>query len=281
MSAGVGAGPLAHRRPGRGRRRACAASTVLARAEMGLFLPFMVLPILLRVPGLDVRPAARPARASPAALAARGRRAVDAVEPRPASTSRCSISTNDGTTLLGANCPRAYDAGLIGSWSLQVRARPRRREGLGDPSVEAKEQRRAGLRLHRATTSAGSRRWSSPARAARSASGGPTRWSTPTRARAGRSGRRGPGSGTFWVLTPVAIAGAVVLRRRRVTLAPFAAALATVVLVSGALLRHPPVPPAPRRRGHGAGRGGARRAAQAAGATAPTADAAAASPPTT
>ena len=38
---------------------------------------------------------------------------------------------------------------------------------------------------------------------------------------------------TFWVLTPVAIAGAVILRRRRVTIAPFVAAVATVVLVSG------------------------------------------------
>ena len=116
--------------------------TVLARAEMALFLPFMILPILLTAPGLDVRQ-----RLGRLVLAAAVAGAV--VAPWTAwNLTRfdepVTISTNDGTTLLGANCRESYEGGFIGFWNLRcvVDQTPK---GLADPSVEAKEQRRLAL----------------------------------------------------------------------------------------------------------------------------------------
>ena len=90
--------------------------TVLARAEMGLFLPFMVLPILLTVPGLDWRQ--RVGRLLVAVALAGAVVAPWTAWNLTRFDEPVVISTNDGTTLLGANCPQTYDTRLVGWWSL-------------------------------------------------------------------------------------------------------------------------------------------------------------------
>ena len=142
-----------------------------------------------------------------------------------------TISTNDGTTLLGANCRESYEGGFIGFWNLRcvVDQTPK---GLADPSVEAKEQRRLAFdymrdhlgRLPKVVVAREGRTfgfWRPDQMVFSNQAEGRPRWAS------------WAGLVTFWVLTPVAIAGAVILRRRRVTIAPFVAAVATVVLVSG------------------------------------------------
>jgi hypothetical protein len=141
-----------------------------------------------------------------------------------------TVSTNDGTTLLGANCPQVYDTALIGSWSLEcvIAQTPK---GLADPSVEAKIQRRKALDYIRDNT--GKLPKVVVAREGRTFG-----FWRPDQMVYANQGEGRPewaswaGLWTFWLLLPLAGYGAIVLRRRGVTLAPFGAALATVVLVS-------------------------------------------------
>jgi 4-amino-4-deoxy-L-arabinose transferase-like glycosyltransferase len=201
--------------------------TVLARAEMGLFLPFMILPILLVVDGLGAWQ--RLGRIVLAGLMTLAVVAPWTVSMQGRYDEPVFVSTNDGTTLLGANCPQVYDTALIGSWSIDCV------EKLGpktlDPSNDATKQRHLAFDYIKAHEG---------------------RLPLVLLAREGRTfGLWRPDQGvyinqgegrpewaswaglvTFWALTPFAVYGALVLRRRRVTLAPFVAALATVVVVS-------------------------------------------------
>jgi 4-amino-4-deoxy-L-arabinose transferase-like glycosyltransferase len=201
--------------------------TVLARAEMGLFLPFMILPILLVVDGLGAWQ-----RVGRIVLA--GAMTLVVVAPWTLSMQGrydkpVFVSTNDGTTLLGANCPEVYDTASIGSWSIDCV------EHLGprtlDPSNDASKQRRIAFdyikahegRLPLVLVAREGRTfgfWRPDQLAYLNQGEGRPKWAS------------WAGLVTFWVLTPFAVYGAIVLRRRRVTLAPFIAALATVVLVS-------------------------------------------------
>jgi 4-amino-4-deoxy-L-arabinose transferase-like glycosyltransferase len=202
--------------------------TVLARAEMGLFLPFMVLPILLVARDLDLRQ--RLGRLVVAGAVAAAVLAPWMVSNLVRFDEPVLISTNDGTTLLGANCPQVYDTSLIGSWSLKCVLDLS--SGKGDPSTQAKEQRRLAIdyigdhagRLPIVVVAREGRTfgyWRPDQMVYANQGEGRPKWAS------------WAGLATFWALTPVAVAGAVLLHRRQVTLAPFAAALVTVVVVSG------------------------------------------------
>jgi 4-amino-4-deoxy-L-arabinose transferase-like glycosyltransferase len=194
---------------------------------MGLFLPFMILPILLVVDGL--RGWQRIGR-----IVLAGVMTIAVVAPWTLSMQGrydkpVFVSTNDGTTLLGANCPEVYDTASIGSWSIDCV------EHLGpktlDPSNDASKQRRIAFdyieahegRLPLVLVAREGRTfgfWRPDQLAYLNQGEGRPKWAS------------WAGLVAFWVLTPCAVYGALVLRRRRVTLAPFIAALATVVVVS-------------------------------------------------
>jgi 4-amino-4-deoxy-L-arabinose transferase-like glycosyltransferase len=226
------AGVALARAPTIGRAAAAGALcglTVLARAEVGLFLPLMIVPILVVVPGLGARQ--RIGRVLVAGAVAAAVVAPWTISNLVRYEEPVFISTNDGTTLLGANCPETYDTHLVGAWSVRcvVDQTPK---GLPDASVESKEQRSIAIeylrdhlgRLPVVLVAREGRTfgfWRPDQMAYANQGEGRPRWAS------------WAGFATFWAMAPVAIAGAVVLRRRRdTTLAPFAAALITVVGVS-------------------------------------------------
>ncbi len=202
---------------------------VLTRAETGIFFVLMIVPLLAVARDLDWR-----AKLLRIALAAACMIAV--VTPwtvwvhgqfsRPV-----LVSTNDGLTLAGANCDETYYTGVVGFWSLDCGA------ALLDPALDA-SQNSANLR-------------SDALSYARAHAG---RIPTVIVAREGRIfGFWGPGEiarytegegrpfvlswlgfVTFWALIPFAVIGAVQLRRRGITILPFAATLISAVLLAAA-----------------------------------------------
>ena len=152
------------------------------------------------------------------------------------------LSTNDGTTLLGANCDTTYYDD-IGGWDIRclepvpndetVDASVRSASGATSPSTTS------------ATTSAGCRSSSPPASAGSSTSTGCARSSPSTAARRRPSGRCGLGIVCWWVLAVAAVVGWRVARpagRRRAgavprpwwLVVPLGAVLVTTVLFYGA-----------------------------------------------
>lgn len=202
---------------------------VLARAEVGLYLPFMIVPILAAAGAL-----ARRERLARMVLAAGVTVAV--IAPWALwNLSRFEdpvlVSTNDGITLYGANCPVTYDSGLVGSWSLGCVLRS------FDDDLDASENstRQRSLAVRYAREHLGSVPKVVLAREGRTFGF----WRPDQSAYAGRGEGRPrlaswAGYFAFWALVPVGIAGAVALRRRRTSVVPFAASLATVVVVSAA-----------------------------------------------
>lgn len=219
------------RRPTMGRAAGAGAVcglTVLARAEMGLFLPLMIAPVVLTAGALTW--SQRLAR-----LALAAGLTVAVVAPWSLwSTSRFEepvlVSTNDGTTLLGANCPATYSGTITGGWSLrcvldsgaagldasQLSARQRR---LAVDNIRANRGRLPVVLLAREGRTFGF--WRPDQQAYANQGEGRPRWAT------------WAGFVTFWALVPFTVAGTVVLRRRGTTVAPILAAAVTVVLVSG------------------------------------------------
>jgi hypothetical protein len=227
----------------------------LTRAETGLFLPLLVWPTIVLA-----RDATRRERAARLAAATAATALVMAPwtifnltrfdEPVP-------ISTNDGLTLLGANCAETYDGDILGGWliepciedfwaSMDDRKPPgpssfppdepcpdfnQHRPPCWDAATISKLMRADGLGyaadhlddLPRVFAARNGRVWGwyrlDQAMAA-GANEGRARWVT-------RLGYWGA-----WAMIPLAAAGAVVLRRRKVSLLPFGASLAIVVLVS-------------------------------------------------
>lgn len=209
--------------------------TILARAEIGLFLPLLIVPAIVLARDLAWRD--RLLRSGAACLMA-----VLVVAPWTLWNTLefedpVLISSNDGTTLLGANCPRTYESHTIGSWSIQCVVDFNRAEGTEERGLDASQvsklQRDAAVDYVRQH---------------------PRRIPKVVYARLGRTfgfyavdqqvyinqGEGRPkwaswaGYYTFWALIPVSIAGAVALRRRRADLLPAAATLVTVVVVSTA-----------------------------------------------
>ncbi len=217
-----------------GARRAAAAgalcgAAVLTRAETVLFLPLMVAPVIV------VRSSAGLARRVGVTALSFGVAAAVVAPWALWSSSRfaepVTVSTNDGTVLAGANCPATYGGDGLGSWQIDCvaavdvtgldaaqAARVQRQAGLDHVRdnlarvpivVVAREARSVGL-LHPAQMAhdnqfEGRRPWAT--------------WAC---------------FAAFWLLVVPSIAGARTLRRRGVTLIPFAACLLTSVAVIAA-----------------------------------------------
>ena len=207
--------------------------TILARAEIGLFLPLLIVPAIALARDLPWRD-----RILRSALAC----AMAALVVAPWTLWNLTefedpvlISTNDGTTLLGANCPRTYGTHTVGSWSLQCILDFNDAERVAERDLDASEA--SGLQREAAVEYI---------------TDNPRRLPKVVYARLGRTFgwyaldqqvyiNQGEGRPTwaswagyygFWALVPVSIAGAVALRRRRADLLPAATTLVTVVVVS-------------------------------------------------
>jgi 4-amino-4-deoxy-L-arabinose transferase-like glycosyltransferase len=196
----------------------------LCRAELGLFLPLLV------VPAIGARRWKLVAVAMAAgALTVAPWSAWNAAElHRPV-----LLSTNDGTTLLGANCPDTYVRGEVGTWSVFCVIESERvgRVGAGlDASDVAARQRAAALRYVRAHL--GRVPLVLLAREGRTFGF----WRPDQQVRSNRYEGRPTwaswaGYAVFWLLVPLSVVGAWRLRRRGVPLLPFAACAVVAVVV--------------------------------------------------
>ena len=207
--------------------------TILARAEIGLFLPLLIVPAIALARDLPWRD--RILRSALACVMAALVVAPWTLWNMAEFEDPVLISANDGTTLLGANCPRTYGTHTIGSWSLQCVVDFNATEGVAERGLDASEvsalQRDAAVDY---------------------VTDHPGRLPKVVYARLGRTfgwyrvdqqvyinqGEGRPkwaswaGYYSFWALVPVSIAGAVALRRRKADLLPAATTLVTVVVVS-------------------------------------------------
>jgi 4-amino-4-deoxy-L-arabinose transferase-like glycosyltransferase len=138
------------------------------------------------------------------------------------------LSTNDGLTVLGANCPSTYYTATIGFWDLRCALDS---PVEGDPSVESAEWRRQGLsylrdnvgRLPKVTVARVGRVWGvyEPRQMVFFNNGeGREAWASWV------------GLYQEWLLVPFAVAGAVVLRRRGQPIAPYVATACTVTFTA-------------------------------------------------
>lgn len=195
----------------------------LARSEQVLLLPVIVAPVMLTV--RDQRVGVRLARIGVAGVALLAVVAPWVVFNTARFEEPVTLSTNDGLTLLGANCDDVYRGSATGFWSLRC--------GLsvsapGDASQRSEAQREAAFDyigshqrdLPRVMLVRVARVWSlyAPDQMAWLNQGeGRERWASWT------------GFWTYLVLLPGAVAGGVVLQRRRVPLWPL---LGTAVIVT-------------------------------------------------
>jgi 4-amino-4-deoxy-L-arabinose transferase-like glycosyltransferase len=205
---------------------AVAGLAVLTRAELALLFPLLLAPPLVRATRLP--PRVRWQSLGWAALAAVAVTAPWIGWNLARFDEPTLVSTNDGLTLLGANCESTYYTRAIGFWDIQC-ALDHHVEG--DPSVESAEWRRRGIayaadhlgRVPKVVTARIGRVWGvyEPGQMV--------------------SLNTGEGRETWaswiamyqsWVAMPVAVAGAVVLHRRRRPLAPFVATAVTVTAVA-------------------------------------------------
>lgn len=205
---------------------AVAGLAALTRAELGLLLPLLVVPVLWRAP--ELAPAARWRGLGVAVLAAGavvapwvGWNLVRFEDPT-------FLSTNDGLTLLGANCPTTYYTPAIGFWDLRCALDA---PVDGDPSEESSAWRDQGLdyardnlgRLPKVVVARVGRVWGVyEPRQMVYFNGGEGR----------ESWASWLGMYQSWVLTPIAVAGAAVLHRRRRSIAPFVATAITVTVTA-------------------------------------------------
>jgi 4-amino-4-deoxy-L-arabinose transferase-like glycosyltransferase len=202
---------------------------MLARAELGLLLPLMVLPVALMRRALPFsRQLGLFALACIAAFAV--------VSPwLVANLTRFDepvlFSTNDGLTICGANLHRTYYGEGTGLWALDCATFPVPR---GDRSVVSNALRSKGLHfirdhLGRLPVVAGvrvARVWSlyAPGLMAH------------YNVNEGRDVEASwAGFVAFWVLVPVAVVGGVQLRRRRVPITPLVAQFVIVTVTAAAI----------------------------------------------
>jgi 4-amino-4-deoxy-L-arabinose transferase-like glycosyltransferase len=195
----------------------------LARSEQLLLLPIVVVPLVLAVRTQPWRE--RLMRAGVAA-------AATAVVIAPwvgfnlaRFDAPTTLSTNDGLTLLGANCDDVYHGPATGFWSLRCGLSV---QGEGDASVRSEVQRDAALdyigshqrELPRVMVIRVARVWSlyAPDEMAWLNQGeGRERWASLA------------GFWTYLALVPLSVVGAVLLRRREVTIWPL---VGTAVIVT-------------------------------------------------
>jgi 4-amino-4-deoxy-L-arabinose transferase-like glycosyltransferase len=199
---------------------------ILARAELAFFLPVVMAPVALWARTLPV--AARVGR-----LAVAGAIALAVLAPWTLFNAvrfdePVLLSTNDGLTLLGANCTQVYSTTAVGLWSLQCADQI---PNDGDQSEVSARYRDAGvdfIKAHRGRIPTVvlvrvARTWSfyAPDQMAWYNQGeGRPRWASFT------------GLGFYYVLLVGAVGGTVVLRRRRVPVWPLAGTAVVVTLTA-------------------------------------------------
>ena len=197
---------------------------VLVRAELALLAPLVLLPLILRSGHQRLRQLA----AAAAALLA-----VNApwfVYNLTRFDDVVLVSTNDGLTIRGANCDKTYNGIGLGFWDLSC--------ALDDPAPAGSDESEQSTwwrdhgfeymtanldRLPAVMTVRVLRTWSlyEPEQMnALNQGEDRERWASKL------------GVYSFWLLAPVAVAGAVVLRRRRVLLLPLLALPVIVTLVA-------------------------------------------------
>jgi 4-amino-4-deoxy-L-arabinose transferase-like glycosyltransferase len=204
------------------------ALAMLARAELGLLLPLMVLPVALMLKALPftrqlflflLTCVVSLAVVSPWVIANLTR--FD--EP-------VLFSTNDGLTLCGANLDRTWYGDGTGVWALDCASIPVK----GDRSVVSNELRKRGLdyigdhlsRLPVVVAVREARVWSLYAPG----------FMADYNVNEGRDVEVSwAGFFAFWVLVPCAVVGAVLLRRRRVPITPLVSQFVVVAVTAAAI----------------------------------------------
>jgi 4-amino-4-deoxy-L-arabinose transferase-like glycosyltransferase len=202
---------------------------MLARAELGLLLPLMVLPVALLLRALPLKRQLGLFLVACVAAAAVVSPWVGANLTR--FDQPVFFSTNDGLTLCGANLHRTYYGQGTGLWALDCAnfSVPK-----GDRSVVSNALRHDGLqfirdhlgRLPVVAAVRVARVWSLYApglMASYNENEGREQWASWT------------GFVAFWVLVPAAAAGGIVLRRRRVPITPLIAQFAVVTVTAAAI----------------------------------------------
>ena len=188
---------------------ACGAEA-LVRAELILFVPALLVPATLLV----TRPHRRRFLLLGAALAATTVVLAPWMGRNLATfTDATYISTGDGLVLLGANCPQTYSGPDLGLWSAQCAQSVK---GRGDESVQSSRDQHAAVefvkhhadRVPLVVLVRIAREWDlyDPVQMAQveAHEGRPTAASL-------------AGLGFYYLLLPCAVAGIVILRRRRIT----------------------------------------------------------------
>lgn len=190
---------------------------VLCRAEYALLLPLVVVPAL----GLRRWRLAAVAFAVAAAVVLPW-----SVWSSIESDRLVLVSTNDATTLVGANCDDTFFDGEVGTWSFFCVERAEQAEQAGATTGEALRYVRAHLgRLPLVVVAREGRTlgfWRPDQQVRSNVYEGRPEWASWL------------GYATFWLLLPVSVIGAVSLRRHGRPLLPFAACAVIVVVVSAA-----------------------------------------------
>jgi 4-amino-4-deoxy-L-arabinose transferase-like glycosyltransferase len=224
-------------RPGVGRAAllgAAIALTSLARAEALLLLPLVALPVALRPRDGALRRVLAAGAACFVLIApwtVRNWVVFDRFVP---------ISNNSGTLIAGANCDRTYSGDEVGRWVIECVAGAPGGGPLGNEAVSAAEFRRHGL--HYAGDHLSRLPLVEVVRLLRTASLYQPAWQA-RHAEARQEGMTIAGLACFYLLLPIAAAGAVRLRRRGEPLfilaAPVVLAIAITLVGYGELrFRH-------------------------------------------
>ena len=202
---------------------------MLARAELGLLLPLMVLPVALFMKQFPVM--RRLGVFLVACIAA-----LVVVSPwLIANLTRFDdpvlFSTNDGLTLCGANLHRTYYGQGTGLWALDCASFPVQK---GDRSVVSNALRRDGLHFIR--DHLGRLPFVVAVREARVWSLYAPGMMASYNVNEGRDVEVSwAGFFAFWILVPCAVVGAVQLRRRKMQLTPLLSQFVVVAVTAGAI----------------------------------------------
>jgi hypothetical protein len=202
---------------------AAIALTSLARAEALLLLPLLALPLALR-----------PRAGAAARLLAAGAACFVLIAPWTVRNAVVfhrfvPISNNSGTLIAGANCGRTYHGPATGRWLIECVAETPGGTPLGNEAVSAGAFRRHGLSY--AAHHAGRLPLVEAVRLLRTASLYGLGWHA-RNAEGRQEGMTIAGFVCFYLLLPLGIAGAVVLRRRRGPLFILASPVALAVAIT-------------------------------------------------
>jgi 4-amino-4-deoxy-L-arabinose transferase-like glycosyltransferase len=199
---------------------------ILTRAELGMLIPFVALPVVFLARSLATR---RRFEMAGAVVVA----AVIVIAPWVVPNmfrfkKPVYLSTNDGITLAGANCPSVYSGNGLGLWTLDCQFAPK-----GDQSEVDAYLRHKGLSYIRHHAG----RLPVVIAAREGLAWGVFRPTTMVNYNKGE-GREAwvswLGYALYLVMIPFAIAGFVALRRRRVAIWPFVMQFVIVVITAAA-----------------------------------------------